>query len=82
MGGFLIIFVPNCTGIEDPVVFQKKKSFAFGEKHTFAFTTGFFEKNLPSYGFSVEFVDVTPHGTSKLTMIDGAELVVVARKLG
>jgi 2-polyprenyl-3-methyl-5-hydroxy-6-metoxy-1,4-benzoquinol methylase len=78
--GLLLIFVPNCTGIETPQIFERKKSFAFGEKHTFAFTADFFLHNLPKSGFQIEQIDVTPHGSPKPTLVNGSELLVVARK--
>lgn len=81
--GLLIIFVPNCSGIEIPEVFQKKKSFAFGEKHSFAYTKEFFENNLPKYGFSIEKIGVSPYYTigSKQELISGAELMVIASRI-
>jgi 2-polyprenyl-3-methyl-5-hydroxy-6-metoxy-1,4-benzoquinol methylase len=81
-GGLLIIFVPNSTGVENRTVFQRKKSFAFGEKHTFAFTADFFIQNLPKYGFTLLNVDVQPHGVAKPNLIDGNELLVVAVRDG
>lgn len=52
--GLIAIFVPNCTGCEDKEIFNQKKSFAIGEKHTMAMGKDFFEKNFLRYGFDVK----------------------------
>ncbi len=52
--GYLMIFVPNCIGVDNKKVFNSKKSYAFGEKHSLAFDRYFFEINLPKHGFEVQ----------------------------
>jgi len=85
-GGVLMVFVPNATGIERPEVFEVKKSFGFGEKHTFAFTAEFFEQNLPDYGFVLRRVDTTPYPPmdqprpAEKDPIAGEELMAIAMK--
>ncbi|OGI14568.1 MAG: hypothetical protein A3I68_06260 [Candidatus Melainabacteria bacterium RIFCSPLOWO2_02_FULL_35_15] len=64
-GGVLILFVPNCSGIDNKKNFNFKKSYAFGEKHTFAFERTFFEVNLPKYGFKVQCTS-SPYNPDKL----------------
>ncbi|MBI2995779.1 MAG: class I SAM-dependent methyltransferase [Candidatus Melainabacteria bacterium] len=85
-GGCLIIFVPNCSGIEKGEVFNAKKSYAFGEKHTMAFNDLFFKQNLTRYGFEVKCAS-TPYNTnnlfSKVVAKDKeySELFVLAKKI-
>jgi SAM-dependent methyltransferase len=79
--GLLCIFVPNCTGVEQPAVFARKREFAFGEKHTIAYTADFFAHNLPRHGFTPLTIDVTPHHTPKADLINGSELLVVAQRV-
>lgn len=79
-GGLLAVFVPNCTGIERPAVFASKKSFAFGEKHTIAFTAPFFTDNVSRYDLELEAVDVPPYGEAKSSMVEPDELMLLARK--
>ncbi len=79
--GILCIFVPNCTGIEGAEVFARKKAYAFGVKHTFAYTVDFFERNLLAYGFQILEIDVSPYGDKeKKNLSNNGELMVVAKK--
>jgi SAM-dependent methyltransferase len=80
-GGVLYIAVPNCTGMEQPEVFKRKRAFAFGEKHTMAYSAEFFFCNLPAYGFQIESISTSanPNGETE-SAVDGYELTVVARK--
>jgi 2-polyprenyl-3-methyl-5-hydroxy-6-metoxy-1,4-benzoquinol methylase len=52
-GGILALFVPNCDGCDTPTIFNKKKNFAFGEKHTIAYDSSFLSQTLNQYNFSV-----------------------------
>jgi SAM-dependent methyltransferase len=85
-GGVLTIFVPNATGIDRPEVFARKKSFGFGEKHTFAFTAEFFERNLPARGFDPCRVDASPFAPidqprpAGKDLVEGEELMAIASK--
>jgi SAM-dependent methyltransferase len=47
-GGFLIIYVPDCTNIEKE---KWRNIYAFGQTHPLAFGQDFFKKNLPRLGF-------------------------------
>lgn len=78
--GLLMILVPNSTGIQHGDVFNRKKSFAFGEKHTLTFTADFFRHNLPQYGFSLIRIDTAPYSESKSDLISGSELLIIASK--
>ena len=83
--GYLIIFVPNCSGIEKHEVFNAKRSYAFGEKHTMAFDDLFFRQNLSRYGFEVKCAS-TPYDINNLFSKGVArdkgysELFVLAKK--
>lgn len=81
--GLLMLCVPNCTGIEKKSVFETKKCFAFGEKHTIAFTAEFFDRVFPRYGFTTERIDVSPfsliHNPAQ-NLLDGSELMAIASK--
>lgn len=83
--GVLLIFVPNCTGLEKRTVFQSKKIWAFGEKHPMALDVPFFRLNLPLYEFDPVF-DTSPYDLNCLFQkdevgsIEGEELAVLARK--
>lgn len=86
-GGVLAVFVPNCTGIEEPAVWREKNLFAIGEKHTIAFDAAFFERNLPAYGFETRtFTEPYPDAKAIATSgsragVSGYELTALARKL-
>lgn len=68
--GILAIFVPNCNDCDNSAIFNKKKSFAFGEKHTIAYDSSFLSQTLESYKFSV------------LLLKDNlSELQIIAKKL-
>lgn len=55
-GCILAIFVPNCNGCDSSTVFNQKKSFAFGEKHTIAYDSSFLSQTLENYKISVRFL--------------------------
>lgn len=77
--GVLVIFVPNATGVEESQIFERKKSSAFGEKHTMALDHVFFEHNLPQEGFEVHCFSTPPYALSR-SAVEGDELLVVGRK--
>lgn len=82
--GIIQIYVPNCTGMSDRTIFQQKKTFAFGQKHSIAFDVDFFTQNLPKYGFQVEHIGVGQNGYTSPTvqdLIEEPELVIIARKI-
>lgn len=68
-GGILAIFVPNCNGCDNPKVLHQKKIFAFGEKHTIAYDSGFLSQTLENHQISV-----------RLLKDDTSELQVIAQK--
>lgn len=89
-GGVLLVFVPDCTGCDDPGLLRKKGSGAFGRAHSLAFDVGFFERNLPGYGFTVR-TDRTPRRTfepalkeqlNTIRNLNDRELMVVAHRVG
>lgn len=51
--GMIALFVPNCDGCDTREGFADKKGFAFGEKHTIAFSSSFLNKTLSEHGFKV-----------------------------
>ncbi|MDJ0688933.1 MAG: methyltransferase domain-containing protein [Xenococcaceae cyanobacterium MO_188.B32] len=69
-GGILAIFVPNCDGCNTLSGFKKKKSFAFGEKHTIAYDSSFLSQTLENHKFSVH-----------LLKDHHSELQVIAKKI-
>jgi 2-polyprenyl-3-methyl-5-hydroxy-6-metoxy-1,4-benzoquinol methylase len=85
--GVLAVFVPNATGADWPDIFRFKRSFAFGEKHTFALSAEFFERNLPAHGFVLETVDTSPYAPVPMSrpakdMVAGEELMAIGVKPG
>ncbi|MBD2292373.1 methyltransferase domain-containing protein [Anabaena sphaerica FACHB-251] len=69
-GGILAISVPNCNGCDISTVLNKKKSFAFGEKHTIAYDFTFLSQTLENHQMSVRFLKE-----------DSYEIQVIAQKL-
>ncbi len=65
--GKLMIFIPNCCGMEIKDIFNSKKTYAFGEKHSLTFSKEFFETNLPKFGFNVQ-TTVSPYNINNLFM--------------
>lgn len=57
--GILALFVPDCDGCDVSDVFNQKKSYAFGEKHTIAYTSDFLSKALKSIGFTIISIENT-----------------------
>ena len=51
--GIIVIIVPNCNGIDNKETAVKKKSYAFGKKHNFAFDDLFWRHNLPRLNFKL-----------------------------
>ena len=87
VNGYLMIFVPNCIGLDNKKVFNSKKSYAFGEKHSLALDRYFFEINLPKHGFEVKCVS-SPYDIKNLFArkenpynTEYSELFVLARKI-
>jgi 2-polyprenyl-3-methyl-5-hydroxy-6-metoxy-1,4-benzoquinol methylase len=72
-GGMLAIFVPNCDGCDMKEGFEEKKSFAFGEKHTIAFSSSFLKVHLPNHGFKILALE-------GITTFGFPELMVFAEK--
>ncbi len=86
--GYILLFFPNCIGMDNPKIFSVKKSYAFGEKHTFAFDKIFFETNLPKHGFEVRCAS-SPYNINslfakqeKLQNLEYSELFVLMKKTG
>lgn len=83
-GGILMVVVPNCEGVEEPEIFDQKRSFAFGETHTLAFDSMFWERNLPRKAFEVMCVtsEVGPIQPAQGRVeVDTDELLVVAQAI-
>ena len=77
--GVLMISVPDATGCERHEIFEFKKSYAFGEKHTFAFSRDFFYRNLPKHGLKIcAYYDKDNVGFQKMDLF---ELIVICSKL-
>lgn len=70
-GGYLFIFVPDCSDITKE---KWKKKYAFGEKHCIAFDKTFFHKNLLSLGFCI--IELRESDLEEFT------LMVIAKKIG
>jgi 2-polyprenyl-3-methyl-5-hydroxy-6-metoxy-1,4-benzoquinol methylase len=68
-GGTLSIFVPNCNDCDLPEVFERKKNFAFGEKHTIAYDSSFLSSVLQKHNFDV-----------KLLKDDSFEIQIIAQR--
>ncbi len=86
-GGYLVIFVPDCSEMEKRSIFKIKKRYAFGEKHTIAFNNLFFESNLPKLGFEVKYTR-SPYDINNLFNkeknsdgLEYRELFVLCRKI-
>ena len=79
--GTLLIFVPNCGGLA-----ARRMGAAWGpftnEAHTLSLDRLFFERNLPSHGFSVTCLS-NPYTATRLEQLttdcDGDELLVIAK---
>jgi 2-polyprenyl-3-methyl-5-hydroxy-6-metoxy-1,4-benzoquinol methylase len=67
-GGILTIIVPNCNACDTPSGFKQKQQIAFGEKHTIAFDSNFLSKAISENSFQ------------KVTIKNGTELVLIAKK--
>lgn len=86
--GVMLIFVPNCGGVQARRFGLRWGPFA-NQAHTLCFDAGFFERNLGKEGFSVScrsdpyehvgVVDQSPPAAA--AGCDGDELLVVARVL-
>jgi SAM-dependent methyltransferase len=84
--GKLMIIVPNCSGMEIKDVFNSRKIYAFGEKHSLTFSNEFFETSLPKFGFDVQ-TTVSPYSINDLFVKkndfikkDCSELLVLGTK--
>lgn len=82
-GGTLFIYVPNCAGsaakrlgIHWPTMIN--------EKHVLALTAEFFQRNLPSYGFTLRFSSSPYSEFPRIYGVDdsleGEELLVVGKR--
>lgn len=71
--GILALFLPDCDDCDITDVFLQKRSFAFGEKHTIAFTSDFLREALKNVGFSIIYLENTQH-------FGFPEIVVIALK--
>ena len=83
-GGKLFTFVPNCAG--EPA---RKLGVNWGpminEKHVLALTPEFFDRNLTSYGFSVEVAsspyNLAPRKYKDGLLLDGEELLAIGTRI-
>jgi 2-polyprenyl-3-methyl-5-hydroxy-6-metoxy-1,4-benzoquinol methylase len=62
-GGYLLAFVPDCSGCDTAAGFAEKRAFAFGEAHTIAFDQQYFQRNLHVFGFRPLDVSAGPGKT-------------------
>jgi SAM-dependent methyltransferase len=87
-GSWLVVFVPNCGGKS-----AREKGVKWGpfssEAHPMSYTSEFFKKALPSFGFCEVFCFSDPYEVSSMFRagtprqdgcLDGDELLVLARK--
>ena len=84
--GVLFIFVPNSGG-KDAREMGFKWGHHISEKHVSALDAEFFARNLPGYGFSLDFSSY-PHDAPPAPMsdegaprLDGIELLVIAKRV-
>lgn len=84
LGGHLFLYVPNCSGA-DALNQGVHWGPMIGEKHVLALTAEFFHRNLPKYGFTLQYSSspyvLPPRNYEDNPPLAGEELLVIGRRV-